>query len=83
MKKNILSQADNLRKKALWVWQETLAFNRRAPETRLATSLSPIEIFVAIYYRGVITFNPSRPLDEERGRCIISNSNLLLNLKSL
>ena len=72
MKKNIFYQADNLRKKALWVWQETLAIHLRAPETRLASSLSPIEIFVALYYGGVIKFNPSEPLDEKRDRCIIS-----------
>ena len=79
MKKNIVSQADNLRKKALWVWQETLAIHLRAPETRLASSLSPIEIFVALYYGGVIKLNPSRPLDEELGRIIISNSKKVID----
>jgi transketolase len=38
----------------------------------LASSLSVIEIFVALYYGGVLKFSASSPLDEERDRCIIS-----------
>lgn len=62
----------NLRAKADWVWKETLGIHRRAPETRLASSLSPIEIFVALYYGGVLQFNPAHPLSDDRDRCIIS-----------
>jgi transketolase len=62
----------NLKEKADWVWRETLAIHRRAPETRLASSLSSIEIFVALYYGGVLKFNPQNPLDEARDRCVIS-----------
>lgn len=62
----------DLTKKARWVWQETLAIHRRAPETRLASSLSSIEIFVALYYGGVLRFDPANPLDEARDRCVIS-----------
>lgn len=62
----------DLRKKAHWVWRETLAIHRRAPETRLASSLSCIEIFVALYYGGVLRFDAAQPLDEGRDRCIIS-----------
>lgn len=58
--------------KAKWVWRETLKIHRRAPETRLASSLSVIEIFVALYYGGVLRFNPNSPWDEKRDRCIIS-----------
>ena len=72
MKKNIVFQTDNLRKKVLWVWKETLAIHLRAPETRLASSLSVIEIFVALYYGEILKFNSSNPLDEKRDRCIIS-----------
>lgn len=61
-----------LRDKAHWVWRETLAVHRRAPETRIASSLSPIEIFVALYYGGVLKFDPKEPLSKERDRCIIS-----------
>jgi transketolase len=58
--------------KAHWVWRETLAIHRRAPETRLASSLSPIEIFVALYYGDVLRFNPREPLWAGRDRCVIS-----------
>lgn len=62
----------DLRAKSHWVWRETLAVHRRAPETRVASSLSAIEIFVALYYGGVLRFDSARPLAEERDRCIIS-----------
>ena len=63
---------NELREKSHWVWRETLAVHRRAPETRLASSLSSVEIFVALYYGGVIRFNPLQPLAEDRDRCVIS-----------
>ena len=62
----------DLRAMAHWVWRETLGVHRKAPETRLASSLSSIEIFVALYYGGVLRHNPLNPLDEYRDRCIIS-----------
>ncbi len=65
-------ESTNLCDKAQWVWRETLKIHRRAPETRLASSLSVIEIFVALYYGGVLRFNPTSPRDEQRDRCIIS-----------
>jgi transketolase len=55
-----------------WVWRETLAVHRRAPETRLASSLSCIEIFVALYYGGILVFDPTQPRHEKRDRCVIS-----------
>lgn len=68
----MLQSATDLVAKAHWVWRETLAIHLRAPETRLASSLSPIEIFVALYYGSILNINPSLPLDESRDRCIIS-----------
>lgn len=62
----------SLTEKARWVWQETLRVNRRAPETRVASSISPIEIFVALYYGGVVHFDAKDPRAEWRDRCIIS-----------
>lgn len=58
--------------KARWVWCQTLKIHKKAPETRLASSLSVIEIFVALYYGQVLRFNPNSPWDEQRDRCIIS-----------
>lgn len=58
--------------KARWVWRETLRIHRRAPETRLASSLSSIEIFVALYYGGILRHDAAEPLAELRDRLIIS-----------
>jgi transketolase len=66
------SAPDGLRDKARWVWRETLRVHRHAPETRLASSLSAVEIFVALYYGGVLRFDPAHPLAPQRDRCIIS-----------
>ncbi|HEY9216155.1 MAG TPA: transketolase [Ancylobacter sp.] len=49
-----------------------MALNRRAPEVRLASSLSAIEIFVALYYGGILAFDPKNPLAPDRDRCVIS-----------
>jgi transketolase len=62
----------NLAEKAAWVWRETLEIHRRAPETRLASSLSCVEIFVALYYGEVVNFDANQPLASDRDRCIIS-----------
>lgn len=57
---------------AKWVWLETLKIHQSAAETRIASSLSPIEIFVALYYGGVLAHSPAKPLAEDRDRMIIS-----------
>ena len=62
----------DLTERAEWVWRETLKIHRRAPETRLASSLSAVEIYVALYYGGVVNIDPQNPRGEERDRCIIS-----------
>ncbi len=68
----MISNTVDLREKAKWVWRETLAVHRRAPETRIASSLSAIEIFVALYYGGVLNIDPSDPRWDQRDRCVIS-----------
>jgi transketolase len=64
--------AAELAEKAHWVWRETLKIHQRSPETRVASSLSPIEIFVTLYYGGFLRQNPAEPLWPGRDRCIIS-----------
>lgn len=61
-----------LKDKALWVRKETLKIHGIAQETRLASSLSPVEIFVALFYGGIIKFDPKNPKWEGRDRFIIS-----------
>ena len=58
--------------KAQWVWEETLKLHRRSQETRVASSLSPIEIFTTLYYGGYLRQNPANPRWDGRDRCIIS-----------
>lgn len=68
----VIANSINLSDKAHWVWRETLAIHRRAPETRIASSLSSIEIFVALYYGGILEFDPQEPFWDMRDRCVIS-----------
>jgi len=62
----------NLENKAAWVRKETLNIHRIAPETRLASSLSAVELFVALYYGKIINCKPADINWEKRDRFIIS-----------
>lgn len=72
IKNNKILDDSSLIEKVQWVWKETLAIHRRAPETRIASSLSSVEIFVALYYSGAVNFSPTDPYWEKRDRCIFS-----------
>jgi len=61
-----------LKEKAKFIRCETLRLHKLAPETRVASSLSPIEIFVSLYYGKILKFNPENPRDDNRDRFIIS-----------
>ncbi len=69
-----------LREKALWVRKETLNIHKIAPGTRLASSLSDVEIFVALYYGGILKFDPKNINWEERDRLIISKGHGAISL---
>jgi len=71
---------NELKKKALWVRKETLNIHRIIPETRLASSLSDVEIFVALYYGKILRFNPRNPQWEKRDRFIISKPHGAISL---
>jgi len=58
--------------KARWVWSETLRMHRLAPETRVASSLSAVEIFTVLYYGGLLEHNGADPRWEGRDRLIVS-----------
>jgi transketolase len=47
--------------KARWVWGETLRVHQLAPETRVASSLSAVEIFSTLYYGGLLAHNGAEP----------------------
>lgn len=69
-----------LKEKALWVRQETLKIHRIAPGTRLASSLSDIEIFVVLYYGGVLNFDSKNTHWEGRDRFIVSKGHGAISL---
>jgi len=61
-----------LEDKARWVRKETLRIHKVAAETRLASSLSAVEIFTVLYYGKLIRFNAKDTRSENRDRFIIS-----------
>jgi transketolase len=67
-----MSKSEFLKQKASEIRKETLLIHKRAPETRVASSLSPIETFTALYYGEVLKFDPKNPLWEGRDRFVIS-----------
>ena len=71
---------DLLKEKALWVRKETLKIHKLAQETRIASSLSPVEIFTVLYYGKVLKFRPRDPDYEGRDRFIISKAHGAVSL---
>lgn len=69
---NIMNDFDYLKAKANFVRIETLRIHKTAPETRVASSLSPIELFVSLYYGKILKFDPKNPKNDGRDRFIIS-----------
>lgn len=69
-----------LREKALWVRKETLNIHRIAQETRLASSLSCVEIFVVLYYGKILDYDSSNIKWENRDRFIISKGHGAISL---
>lgn len=58
--------------KANWVRRETLLLHKLAPETRVASSLSIVEMFTALYYGNLLDHDPAQPRWEGRDRLVIS-----------
>lgn len=71
---------DFLREKALWVRKETLKIHRIAKDTRLASSLSAVEIFVVLYYGKILKFSASHIDWQQRDRFIISKGHGAISL---
>ena len=63
---------EKLIEKVEWVRKETLKIHRKAPETRIASSLSPIDIFVSLFYGDLLKNFPKDPLNVNRDRLVIS-----------
>jgi transketolase len=60
--------------------RRTFEIHRLAPETRLASSLSCVEVLVALYYGGLLRFRPSEPLWEQRDRLVVSKGHGSISL---
>lgn len=72
--------ASFLKEKSLWVRKEVLRIHGLAPGTRLASSLSDVEIFVVLYYGGILKFNARNINWENRDRFIISKGHGAVSL---
>lgn len=66
------NKIEELKRKADWVRKETIRLHGRSPETRLASSLSAVEILTVLFYGGKLKFDPARPDWEGRDRFIVS-----------
>ncbi len=71
---------ESLKEKVQWVRRETLKLHKRAPESRLASCLSDIEIFVVLYYGGILNYDPQNIECEHRDRFIISKGHGAVSL---
>lgn len=70
---DVLTERD-LVDKSRWVRSETLKIHKIAPGIRLASSLSCVEILVALHYGGAMRFDPGNQYSEDRDRFIISKA---------
>ncbi|MBP7652791.1 transketolase [Candidatus Dependentiae bacterium] len=71
---------DLLKKKSLWLRKETLKLHGIAPETRIASSLSPIEIFISLYYGKILSYDPENIFWDDRDRFVISKGHGSISL---
>ncbi|MCX6702397.1 MAG: transketolase [Candidatus Wolfebacteria bacterium] len=67
-----MENSKSLKEKSLEIRKATLNLYRASAGFRLASSLSVVEILVALYYGDILKFNPKDPRDENRDRFIIS-----------
>lgn len=69
-----------LKDKALRVRRETLKIHKIAKDTRLASSLSAVEIFVVLFYGKILKFSPNNIRWPNRDRFIISKGHGAISL---
>jgi transketolase len=71
---------EELKERAARVRAETLRIHAAAPETRVASSLSAVEIYVCLFYGGLLRHNPADPRDPARDRLIVSKGHGSISL---
>ncbi len=69
-----------LKERACHVRRETLKIHRIAQETRIASSLSAVEIFTVLYFGRILKFDPKNIKWEERDRLIVSKGHGAISL---
>lgn len=72
MKNNLYDRTNFLKGKALWLRKEVLRIHQCAPEIRIASCLSTIEIFIVLYYGRLLNYNFKNTLWQKRDRLVIS-----------
>lgn len=70
----------NLQTKADWIRDRTIELHRKAPETRIASSLSAVEILTVLYYGNILKYDSKQPYWNERDRLIISKAHGAVSL---
>jgi len=70
----------SLKEKADWVREQTIKIHKMASETRLASSLSCVEILSVLYYGKILNFDSSNSNWKERDRLIISKAHGAVSL---
>ena len=79
-KEDRVALLEDLEEKARWVRKETLKIHAIAPETRLASSLSAVELFVVLYYGAILRFDAAKPTWQERDRMVVSKGHGSISL---
>lgn len=69
-----------LREKAAFFRRETLRIHAAAPETRVASSLSAVELYTCLFYGGLLRYNPQDSRDPARDRLIVSKGHGSISL---
>ena len=80
---NTTADIELIKNKARWVWRQTLMIHGRAPETRIASSLSPIEVLTVLFYGGFLRFDPANLSWEKRDRFIVSKGHGAISLYAI
>lgn len=75
-----MSLIERLQIKRDFVFKELLKIHKKLPETRIASSLSPLEIFVSLYYGKLLKFDSKNPYWEGRDRFIVSKGHGSISL---
>lgn len=75
-----MDKIEYLKDKSVWVRKETLKIHKLAPQIRIASCLSAVEIFVVLYYGKILNFNPKDANWESRDRFIVSKAHGAVSL---